>query len=98
MCNYISSYYILKGKNDGTVEGVKYFSCRPKCGIFVRADKLIQDRRGRAMRTTNRQSEVGTSSTMKRSSSKGLFAPSLSLINKCVCKMLFQISGFLSSS
>ncbi|XP_073985612.1 kinesin heavy chain 73 isoform X1 [Rhodnius prolixus] len=38
------------GKNDGTVQGVRYFEARPKHGIFVRADKLIQDRRGRAMR------------------------------------------------
>lgn len=39
-----------KGKNDGSVQGVKYFSCKPKHGMFVRADKLILDRRGRAMR------------------------------------------------
>jgi dynactin complex subunit len=38
------------GKNDGTVQGIQYFQSRPKHGIFVRADKLIQDKRGRGMR------------------------------------------------
>ncbi|XP_024082800.1 kinesin-like protein KIF13A isoform X2 [Cimex lectularius] len=51
------------GKNDGTVQGVKYFEARHKHGIFVRADKLIQDRRGRAMR--------GHEPSMRRSSSRG---------------------------
>lgn len=52
------------GKNDGTVQGVKYFEARPKHGIFVRADKLIQDRRGRAMR--------GHEPSMRRSLSRGI--------------------------
>lgn len=38
------------GKNDGMVQGVRYFTCRAKHGMFVRADKLILDRKGRAMR------------------------------------------------
>lgn len=42
--------FFCVGKNDGTVKGVKYFDAKPKHGIFVRADKLIQDRRGRSMR------------------------------------------------
>lgn len=38
------------GKNDGTVQNIPYFTCKPKHGIFVRGDKLIQDKRGKAMR------------------------------------------------
>ncbi|XP_030388492.1 kinesin-like protein KIF13A isoform X2 [Scaptodrosophila lebanonensis] len=38
------------GKNDGTVQGIQYFQCKPKHGIFVRADKLLLDKRGKAMR------------------------------------------------
>ncbi|KAF8951882.1 hypothetical protein BGZ52_009293 [Haplosporangium bisporale] len=30
------------GKNDGTVAGVAYFNCRPQCGIFVLAAKVIK--------------------------------------------------------
>ncbi|XP_076261045.1 kinesin heavy chain 73 isoform X3 [Rhynchophorus ferrugineus] len=62
-----------KGKNDGSVSGVKYFTCKPKHGMFVRADKLILDRRGRAMR----QDKLATSKcvlnkdTLPRSKSRG---------------------------
>lgn len=38
------------GKNDGSVQGIQYFQCKPKHGIFVRFDKLILDKRGKAMR------------------------------------------------
>ncbi|KAG8226151.1 hypothetical protein J437_LFUL005812 [Ladona fulva] len=82
---YIGPTHFASGKNDGTVQGVKYFSSRPKCGIFVRVDKLIQDRRGRAMRTgssgkqdaNNTPTVVSTSrnsfssASMKRSHSRG---------------------------
>lgn len=46
------------GKNDGTVQGIQYFSCRPKHGIFVRVDKLILDKRGRAMRELKRAEKM----------------------------------------
>ena len=38
------------GKNDGTVNGVTYFECKPKFGIFVKPDKLKCDPKGRALR------------------------------------------------
>ncbi|KAF5271787.1 hypothetical protein FQR65_LT17583 [Abscondita terminalis] len=50
-----------KGKNDGSVQGICYFTSRPKHGMFVRADKLILDRRGRAMRVY--KSEANTTSS-----------------------------------
>ncbi|XP_049293780.1 kinesin-like protein KIF13A isoform X1 [Anopheles funestus] len=46
------------GKNDGTVQGIQYFDCRPKHGIFVRVDKLILDKRGRAMRELKKAEKV----------------------------------------
>ncbi|XP_050681890.1 kinesin-like protein KIF13B [Leptidea sinapis] len=52
------------GKNDGSVGGTKYFECKRRHGIFVRAEKLTQDRRGRSARAF-RDSEL------KRTTSKG---------------------------
>ena len=44
------------GKNDGSVKGVRYFSCAPKHGKFVRPDKVMLDKRGRAIRSSNHNS------------------------------------------
>ncbi|XP_033209116.1 kinesin-like protein KIF13A [Belonocnema kinseyi] len=60
------------GRNDGAVSGHRYFSCRSKCGIFVKCDKLIQDKRGRALRSYTQQEHAPPPSTpMRRSSSRG---------------------------
>ncbi|CAE6417958.1 unnamed protein product [Rhizoctonia solani] len=36
----LSSSYAGKGKNDGSVAGVRYFTCAPKCGVFTLPNKL----------------------------------------------------------
>lgn len=61
------------GKNDGTVQGVQYFQSRPKHGIFVRADKLIQDKRGRGMRTYKNAELAKTKSEFKSFASFEIF-------------------------
>merc|ERR1719347_1099413 len=40
-----------QGKNDGSVDGVRYFNCGAKRGMFVRPKNLRHDRRGRDLRT-----------------------------------------------
>ncbi|KAA0187590.1 hypothetical protein HAZT_HAZT005619 [Hyalella azteca] len=71
------------GKNDGSVEGERYFKCAPKFGLFVRPDKLHIDRKGRAMRSaldggglksstdsvTSPPASLGAPSSMRRSKS-----------------------------
>jgi kinesin family protein 13 len=53
------------GKNDGTVDGVNYFTCKSKYGIFVRPDKLRLDVRGRSLRKAPNSSQ-NTNSTKAR--------------------------------
>ncbi|XP_027197078.2 kinesin-like protein KIF13A isoform X2 [Dermatophagoides pteronyssinus] len=39
------------GKNDGSVNGVHYFQCKPNFGIFVKPEKLRLDTKGKHMRS-----------------------------------------------
>ncbi|KPU76322.1 uncharacterized protein Dana_GF11865, isoform J [Drosophila ananassae] len=64
------------GKNDGSVKGIQYFQCKPKHGMFVRSDKLMLDKRGKAMRAYKAAEKSNSiskemSSSMTRSKSRG---------------------------
>ncbi|KAI9291819.1 hypothetical protein K502DRAFT_296070, partial [Neoconidiobolus thromboides FSU 785] len=30
--------FLPKGRNDGTVQGKRYFDCKPNCGMFTRIE------------------------------------------------------------
>ncbi|KAL5286205.1 KIF13B family protein [Megaselia abdita] len=59
------------GKNDGTVQGIQYFQCKQKHGIFVRCDKLILDKRGKAMRAMKAEKVMSKSIDGSLSRSRG---------------------------
>jgi len=40
---------VPQGKNNGSIHGIRYFTCEPNCGVFVPVDKVEVD-------TTNRRS------------------------------------------
>jgi dynactin 1 len=77
------------GKNDGTVQGQRYFDCSPAHGMFVRPDTLIktpeqtssdaseqrtaQHLNGTAMKS--RQSNISAETARKRQSLMGAGAP-----------------------
>ena len=50
--NLYNLYFNFLGKHEGSVQGINYFTCKPKHGIFVKVDKLILDKRGRALHNT----------------------------------------------
>uniref|UniRef100_A0A1A9WWG2 CAP-Gly domain-containing protein n=1 Tax=Glossina brevipalpis TaxID=37001 RepID=A0A1A9WWG2_9MUSC len=58
------------GKNDGTVQGIQYFQCKIKHGIFVRSDKLILDKRGKAMRAYKAEQKQSKESNLTRPKSR----------------------------
>ncbi|XP_048248867.1 kinesin-like protein KIF13B isoform X7 [Haliotis rufescens] len=61
-----------EGKNDGSVNGVRYFKCRHRHGVFVRTEKLIWDKKRKGSRkslSSSRRSLVGSSSNLSHSSS-----------------------------
>jgi len=63
---------MIPGKNDGSVKGVRYFTCNPKHGKFVRAEKVLLDKRGRSIRPIMSQSTPGPVSNFRASHSASM--------------------------
>ncbi|EKM54369.1 uncharacterized protein PHACADRAFT_96626, partial [Phanerochaete carnosa HHB-10118-sp] len=66
-----------KGKNNGTVNGKRYFACAPNCGVFIIASKLSPPTIG--ANSTSRPSSVASFRNGRATSSiSGRVTPSLS--------------------
>ena len=37
----VLSWALLEGRNNGTVDGIRYFTCKPKHGLFVWLPRLF---------------------------------------------------------
>lgn len=61
----------LAGKNNGSVNGIQYFKCRPRHGLFVRHDKLIMDKKRRGSRKSAASLMPRKSLTSPASKSQG---------------------------
>jgi kinesin family protein 13 len=67
------------GKNNGSVQGVQYFECGAKSGLFVRPDKLLQDKRNVSRAANN---HVNNTNSMKRSLSRGKYPKSVKVLHQ----------------
>jgi hypothetical protein len=55
------------GKNDGSVNGHKYFVCAPKCGLFVPTSQVTPISRSNNTISTNKQQQLQQQSQQKQS-------------------------------
>ncbi|XP_041360770.1 kinesin-like protein KIF13A isoform X2 [Gigantopelta aegis] len=66
---------LADGKNDGSVNGIRYFRCLPRHGVFVRAEKLMWDKKRKGSRK-NPSANRKSSSNLASSSSNLSFSSS----------------------
>ena len=72
------SKFLISGKNDGSVNGKRYFSCKPRHGTFVRADKVsLLNTRPKSTSSsrvivTNRRVSAGTPGTSSTRNNAGV--------------------------
>ena len=66
------SFIVLKGRNDGSVQGVRYFACKPRFGSFVRPDKVTPIEHSARERTTSRRIAGSRDNNARTSSNRAL--------------------------